>query len=390
MRHRSTRSRRALGAVSPLLALIAQSCLLPEVEFSDEPAQDQGSLVGQNPSANAGGASSTGGTSSGAGGTSSGAGGSSALGLGGSAGTPSSGGGVAGAGDQNPPTDLSPTGSGGSSSTAPAPGLACQDGSLSTGESDIDCGGACAPCADGSACNTDDDCRSARCQGGECAQQASCSDGAQNQDESGADCGGNTCTARCAAGLGCRAEGDCLAGLSCSNGVCAAPSCNDARQNGDESGLDCGGSCPACATGASCRAASDCASLSCSAGLCAAPSCTDAIQNQGEVALDCGGPCGPCAVGQACTTNTQCATNLCGAGACPAGVARCCQPDPCPGAPVCDAGQRRCSNDGDSLEVCNECQNGFDALESCPLGCASIAGTFLCDLPISLPSLPGL
>ncbi|HLF65035.1 MAG TPA: M12 family metallo-peptidase, partial [Saprospiraceae bacterium] len=47
-----------------------------------------------------------------------------------------------------------------------------------------------------------------------------CSDGAQNGDETGVDCGGATCP------------------------VC--PTCTDGIQNGDEEGVDCGGSCDAC------------------------------------------------------------------------------------------------------------------------------------------------
>lgn len=46
--------------------------------------------------------------------------------------------------------------------------------------------------------------------------------------------------------------------------------CNDGIQNGDETGIDCGGSCSPCAT------------------------CSDGIQNQGETGVDCGGPCPPC------------------------------------------------------------------------------------------------
>ncbi len=45
----------------------------------------------------------------------------------------------------------------------------------------------------------------------------------------------------------------------------------DGVQNGDEEGIDCGGS-----TGAAC------------------PSCNDGIQNQGEEGIDCGGPCDKC------------------------------------------------------------------------------------------------
>ncbi len=56
----------------------------------------------------------------------------------------------------------------------------------------------------------------------------------------------------------------------CLNGA-PAPTCDDGVQNGDEEGVDCGGSnCPAC------------------------PSCSDGIQNQGEEGVDCGGPCPAC------------------------------------------------------------------------------------------------
>jgi len=73
-----------------------------------------------------------------------------------------------------------------------------------------------------------------------------CSDGIQNGDETGIDCGGSSCP--------------------------ACPTCNDGIQNGDETGVDCGGSsCPAC------------------------PTCNDGIQNGNETGVDCGGSsCPPC------------------------------------------------------------------------------------------------
>jgi hypothetical protein len=45
----------------------------------------------------------------------------------------------------------------------------------------------------------------------------------QNGDEAGVDCGGSKC------------------------GPCAAPSCADGEQNGMETGVDCGGACAPCA-----------------------------------------------------------------------------------------------------------------------------------------------
>ncbi|MEL6943221.1 MAG: M14 family zinc carboxypeptidase, partial [Bacteroidota bacterium] len=72
-----------------------------------------------------------------------------------------------------------------------------------------------------------------------------CSDGIQNGDETGVDCGGSCPT--------------------------ACPTCSDGIQNGDETGVDCGGSCPT-----------------------ACPTCSDGIQNGDETGVDCGGSCSPC------------------------------------------------------------------------------------------------
>jgi hypothetical protein len=63
-----------------------------------------------------------------------------------------------------------------------------------------------------------------------------------------------------------------------------APTCTDGIQNGDETGIDCGGStCDACVT---------------------PPTCTDGVQNGDETGIDCGGSsCGPCD-GGGCTDIT--------------------------------------------------------------------------------------
>ena len=51
---------------------------------------------------------------------------------------------------------------------------------------------------------------------------------------------------------------------------CGPAHCINGVQDGDETGVDCGGSCTAC------------------------PTCSDGIQNQGETGVDCGGPCTEC------------------------------------------------------------------------------------------------
>jgi len=91
--------------------------------------------------------------------------------------------------------------------------------------------------------------------------------------------------------------------------------CDDGVQNGDETDLDCGGSCSPCATGSACVVDADCASASCEAGVCTDAACNDGVQNGDETDLDCGGSCMDCTVGQACLGDDDCVgtctNNLC-------------------------------------------------------------------------------
>lgn len=59
-----------------------------------------------------------------------------------------------------------------SSDTGPGP--ACTDGQKSAGETDVDCGGSCAPCAVGKTCAGDGDCASGACETGICLQTSVC------------------------------------------------------------------------------------------------------------------------------------------------------------------------------------------------------------------------
>jgi hypothetical protein len=107
----------------------------------------------------------------------------------------------------------------------------------------------------------------------------------QNGDETGIDCGG-----------------------SC--GPC--PSCDDGWQNGSESDQDCGGTCPArCDTNQRCRSTSDCASLVC-ASVCQPGDCRDGVRNGLETGVDCGGgSCPACDNGTACELDRDCASMRC-------------------------------------------------------------------------------
>jgi hypothetical protein len=101
----------------------------------------------------------------------------------------------------------------------------------------------------------------------------------------------------------------------CADGRCAAapaPTCFDRVRNGDETDVDCGGACEACASGFACSAASDCESSAC-AGTCGEASCSDGVRDGWETDVDCGGPCGGCAAGRVCYNGTDCASGECGA-----------------------------------------------------------------------------
>ncbi len=80
--------------------------------------------------------------------------------------------------------------------------------------------------------------------------EPTCTDGIQNGDETGVDCGGTSCSP-------CQVD----------------PTCTDGIQNGNETGIDCGGDCAPCQVD---------------------PTCTDGIQNGNETGIDCGGDCAPC------------------------------------------------------------------------------------------------
>jgi hypothetical protein len=92
----------------------------------------------------------------------------------------------------------------------------------------------------------------------------------------------------------------------CDQGVCASspPSdtCHDRARDGDESDVDCGGSCGVCPGGATCSANTDCDSQQCDGtNHCAQTSCTDGVRDGFETDVDCGSNCGKtCTAGQRC------------------------------------------------------------------------------------------
>lgn len=127
-----------------------------------------------------------------------------------------------------------------------------------------------------------------------------CNDGIQNGNETGVDCGGSCedCppVPTCDDGIQNGSE----TGVDCGGSCAACPTCNDGVKNGNETGVDCGGSCTPCAVTPTCNdgiqngneTGVDCG------GNCApceaVPTCNDGIQNGNETGVDCGGNCAPC------------------------------------------------------------------------------------------------
>lgn len=203
----------------------------------------------------------------------------------------------------------------------------CHNGVMDTGETDVDCGGACAAggalCARGKRCGVDGDCATGACVDSVCCGSACagpclacnlvgtegtcapivdgadpasecpgadtcngqgacrCQDGMLDGAETGMDCGGGTCAA-CGDGLGCKAGSDCQSHV-CAGNLCAAPTCGDATKNGAETGVDCGGGCPTgCPNGGACSVAADCDSGVCTAKVCQPAVCGDNVRGGAE------------------------------------------------------------------------------------------------------------
>lgn len=141
-------------------------------------------------------------------------------------------------------------------------------------------------------CNLDLGCGGEKCIGGFC-YALECSNGLKDGLETDVDCGGDC--APCEAGKGCTDNADCMSDL-CSNGkLCAQPTCSDNTKNGTESDIDCGGGgCAGCPANGHCNIASDCSSKICYKGVCRTPTCQDNQKNGEETGVDCGGTCSPC------------------------------------------------------------------------------------------------
>ena len=166
---------------------------------------------------------------------------------------------------------------------------------------------------------------------------SSCGDGIKDGDESDIDCGGSC--PPCGIGQACLANGDCghAPGCSPSSGcacdavsmTCVYDHCFDHVKDGSETDVDCGdplAGCTGCAVGLTCQVDGDCASRGCDAtsALCAQTQCVDHHRDGLETGVDCGGGICP-----QCALGQGCSVNAdCSSAACDL-ISFVCVQDPC-------------------------------------------------------------
>jgi hypothetical protein len=149
----------------------------------------------------------------------------------------------------------------------------------------------------------DTDCRKVACVNNEC--------GASNvEPEMGCtDDGGSYCD-----GLGncveCINDMHCPTDWKCQTNVCHAPGCGDGMMNGDESDVDCGGSCGPCPLGDGCGGPQDCQS-----GICASMTCASCETEGCESTEWCETNVGACRpkgnLFDNCSDDEQCLSGCC-------------------------------------------------------------------------------
>jgi hypothetical protein len=103
--------------------------------------------------------------------------------------------------------------------------------------------------------------------------------------------------------------------------VVVTSDCHNGIRDGNETDVDCGGiDCAPCGVGGFCSLNRDCSTGICAAGVCSpgtvGPTCADGVKNGNESDIDCGGSCAKCGGGKACGADPDCAGNVCQGGVC--------------------------------------------------------------------------
>lgn len=151
----------------------------------------------------------------------------------------------------------------------------CGNGIKDSDESGVDCGGSsCNKCATGKESAVAADCASGISDDTYCVA-STCSDRKVTTGETDVDCGGPSSCRRCGVGQACSAHSDCSKGpyaLLCIDNKCSRPTnpgCTDGNWTNDETDVDCGGSCgPTCQISQMCKGGADCVNGKCGNGTC--------------------------------------------------------------------------------------------------------------------------
>ncbi len=230
----------------------------------------------------------------------------------------------------------------------------CTDGTQNGTETDVDCGGACAPCQNGLSCVGGADCQSGFCNGGTC--EACGSDGdCSPADYCDTGANGGTCVADQTNGEACTAAGQCASGF-CVDGLCCDTACT--------------GTCDACSVAKKGQGID---------GTCGSVvSGTDPDDECAQAMAATCGQTGACNGSSACQLYS--AMTVCQAQSCAAGVLS--TPDLCDGAGTClDSGTMSCGD-----YTCDA------AGLTCLTGCTSdsqCAATAYCNGASCVPKLTG-
>jgi hypothetical protein len=92
------------------------------------------------------------------------------------------------------------------------------------------------------------------------------------------------------------------------------PLCTDRIHNGEETDIDCGGTCGPCSIGDSCSKDSECDESTCEHGTCTPFPCVNSKLDPGETDIDCGGTCRKCSGGRQCLSGADCFSGTCDPG----------------------------------------------------------------------------
>ncbi|MBV8761597.1 MAG: proprotein convertase P-domain-containing protein [Deltaproteobacteria bacterium] len=130
-------------------------------------------------------------------------------------------------------------------------------------------------------------------------------------------CGSGTKVGTC---VGCLSNAQCTGNAVCDtrndNDTCVSPSCTDMQKDGNETGVDCGGSCSPCGNGGGCTIGGDCTSGYCTGMTCTA--CT--LDTQCPGTSYCNVQTGTCVPddgnGTACSAGGHCTSGNCVDGVC--------------------------------------------------------------------------